>query len=145
MPSSFRRADLLAEGGAYSSVDDDNMLSKLSIDWRIAWQQREGRAEREGRHQALFATLNAGDVRRCSIADDSRQLFDVTRKPTVANEDGPGSPANPAHCGVETLQPERFGGMTRGEKSVAVEKMRIQLIKIVISVRGYDDLFETDK
>ncbi|WP_289155604.1 hypothetical protein [uncultured Salipiger sp.] len=140
LPAAFERSDLIARDERYLSVDDLGLLSRESVDWRIAWQQRDGRDEKLGRADALFAQFSARRLRDCLYRDNS-PLFNVTREPTLKEEDGPGSPANPAHCGVRTIEPGRFQELGKGAQNIAVERMRTELVKAIDGIHQYEDVF----
>lgn len=143
LPTAFEKPDLLAfpdrEGRPrYMSVDDLHMISQASVDWRIAWQQRDGTDPR--RENARFVRFQAGTLRQCECPDGS-PLCRLTREPTLAGEAGPESPENPAHCGVHTVAPERFQGLTRGAEKVALLYMRTQLVKSIEQIFDYGEVF----
>lgn len=145
LATAFEKNDLLAfpdDNGdpRYVSVDDISLISQMSVDWRVAWQQRDGRAERNKRFNPKFVQFTAERLRQCRCVDD-RQMFDLTREPMAENEDGPGSPENPAHCGVWTLRAERYSHLSAKQQKQAVMRMRAQLMKAVDAVRQYEDVF----
>ncbi len=109
------------------------------MDWRIDSQQKDGRAERLGRHAAFFAVLNTGKIR--SWVEEDGPLFYLTREKTEPDEEGPGSPANPAHCGIRSCRPERFEAMTPAQKRAEVSKRRTKLLQVVEGIMSYADLF----
>lgn len=143
LPTAFEKPDLLGlpdrQGfPRYMSVDDFEMLSTESVDWRIEWQQRDGRLD-EGRREPKFIFFPAPSLRECTCPD-GEQLFDVVRHPTEAGEDGPDSPENPAHCGVHTLGAERFQGLSKGREKVILLAMRTELMKAIQQIREYSDV-----
>jgi hypothetical protein len=145
IPTAFDGNDLLAlpdkDGEAkYMSMDDWENISRASVDWRIEWQQRDGRAERHGRIDAKFVQFVARRLREC-VCEEGRQVHDVTREPTVQGENGPGSPENPAHCGVRTLEHERYRDLTKARRAAVLGHMRTQLMKAIIEIHPYTDIF----
>lgn len=139
--AAFERDDLLAIDDRYVSVDDHSLASEESVTWRIEWLQRDGRADRLRRQEAFFAELLARNVRSCVCASNA-QLFQVTREPTEAEQEGPGSPQNMAHCGIRTIQAERFTTLGKREKNAAVERMRTQLIKNIERLLSFEEVFD---
>lgn len=124
----------------YMSVDDLERISRPSVDWRIAWQQRDGRAERNGRSDPKFIRFLVEHLRGCRCSE-GRQMCEITREPMAENEDGPGSPANPAHCGVRALEAERYRGLSKTRRKLLLNQMRTQLMKAVDSIIEYECLF----
>jgi hypothetical protein len=107
------------------------------VDWRVQWQQRDGLDLKEFRENPRFLSFLCGDI-RSSLDENGRPYFAVERDPVAKDESGPGSPANPAHCGVRSTT---VAPMTRAEKREKVAELRNKLLKIVLSVLNYDEVF----
>ena len=145
LSTAFGSNDLLAQPDdsgypRYMSADDRALISKASVDWRINWQQRDGRDIQHKRHRPRFVQFETGRLRNCRCSED-RQLFNVTREPMSAGEDGVGSPENPAHCGVRTLESERYAGLTKPEKKLALNRLRTQVMNAIGAVLEYEQVF----
>lgn len=143
--TAFNGDDLLAipdNGGRprYLSVDDQNIISQLSVDWRVAWQQRDGKREENERHDPKFVRFLAGSLRQCPC-DEGRQMYELTREPTEEHGDGPGSPANPAHCGVKTLEAARYANLSKAKRKMVLNYMRVQLMGSIDEILEYRNVF----
>lgn len=141
--SAFRSDDLRPdkeEDGSdkFVSTDRVDIISKPSVDWRIEWQQSDGKRERLDRHEARFAEYNCAELR--SIERDGTRQFEITAEPEPPDADGPGSPANPAHCAVRHVS-----GFTGSKKAIDrhVEFLRTQLLKRTLAIHSYGSVFPT--
>ncbi len=121
----------------YMSVDEAGVISRDSVDWRIAQQQRDGRREAHQRFDARFLEFRVVDVRSIALTSGSL-AFSVTPDPLEAGADGEGSPSNAAHCAVRSLLP---GDETKGAKRARVEYLRVKLRESVVRIRRYSDIF----
>lgn len=138
--AAFDSADLLGNpdrdgNPRYLSVDDKQLVTKESVDSNITKQQAHGKEERLNRHIPRFACVYAGRVRQCPVEEDG-QFFDFTREPIEAADD---CPANPAHCALRTCQVDEYQQMKRPAQTLAVQKMRTELLQAVESVITYDE------
>lgn len=142
--SAFSSEDLLGlidENGSrrYVSVDERIEISQESVDWRIDWQQREGRDVRLGRSEARFVVYSCSEVREC--IENGNNLFEVSRFPVVAGANGEGSPENLAHCGIQNALKDKVDELKRGERRTHVEMLRVQLLKLKREIIGYCQVF----
>lgn len=142
--SAFSSDDLLGRlekdgSRRYLSVDDRSLISRASIDWRVAWQQRDGKDLEHGREDARFVLYDCSSVTSCSDGVD--KLFRVTREQVPAGGDGPESPPNPAHCGIHNAQSEKVDGLGKGARRTHVEMLRVQLIKLKREILSYCQVF----
>lgn len=124
----------------YLSVDSRDEVVKDSVDWRISWQRRDGKAEANHRHEARFVVFEGRAVRELTCPANG-PLFDVTREPLAEGADGPGSPANPAHCGIRNVSD--ISGMSKGQQRARVDYMRVKLLKAKAAIQSYDEVFES--
>lgn len=138
--AAFDSADLLGkpdrEGNPrYVSVDDKQLVTQEAVDANIESQQSHGKGERLQRHRPLFASVYAGRVRQCPIEEDT-QLFDFTREPIEISDE---CPANPAHCALRTCHVLQYQQMGKPAQTLAVQKMRTELLEAVEAVITYDE------
>ncbi|MGY9046046.1 MAG: hypothetical protein ACKVKF_02975 [Rhodobacterales bacterium] len=125
----------------YASVDDMAAIVKLSVDWRISWQQRDGRDVAEGREVAKFVEFESSALNSLRWSNND-PMFYLTPEPTVAGEDGPGAPANPAHWGIRGAD---RSNVDEKERSPYVSTMRTKLIQAYSKIFSYDQLFREDR
>lgn len=147
LATAFDSSDILAlpdkdEQPRYISVDDIELVSQASVDWRIRWQQRDGRREALRRFDAKFVQFTAGRLRECHDTD-GHLLFELTREPLAEGEDGPESPENPAHCAVRTNDPLRYSQLPEKKRKQAVMRIRTQLMKAFTDIITSNQLFPT--
>ena len=138
--SAFDRADLVPEldqQGAhrYVSVDRGDIIQRESVDWRIEWQQRDGKAETKSRHDAKFVHFLCESLRAC-VDDEDRRPFNITSEPEEAGIDG--SPENPAHCALRNVSGKTG---SRSEMRAYVEQLRVMLIQLKKGVLSYAEMF----
>lgn len=138
--SAFDRADLVPDRdqqGAYRyvSVDRSDIIQKDSVDWRVFAQQRDGRAEKHGRHNAKFVQFLCDDIRKC-VDDEDRLPFNVTYEPVKAGIDG--SPENRAHCALRNVSGKTG---SNSEMRAYVEQLRTKLLQIKKGVLCYPEIF----
>ncbi len=143
--TAFEGDDLLAFPDAcgaarYMSVDDLAQISRESVDWRAEWQQRDGRDERLGRHVPKFVEFKVNRLRQLKCTE-ARPLFELTREPMAAGEDGPGSPPNVAHCAVRTQEAHRYADLSKPRRKFILNHMRTQLMRALDQIKEYGDVF----
>lgn len=142
--SAFEEGDLIPEDDEhgfprYMSTDKVLEIQQNCIDWRVAFQQRDGRAERLDRKSPKFVEFNCGGLR--ALLDTTNvPIFGIISIPVAAGEDGEGSPPNPAHCGVKSTS---GAPAHRKEKRAKVAELRTQLLKSVIRIVSYETMFPT--
>ena len=139
--SAFRSDDLRPDKEKddtpkFVSTDRVDMIFKPSIDWRIEYQQSDGKREKMERFEARFAEFKCAELR--SVERGGRRQFDVTAEPEPAGADGPGSPENQAHCALRHVS--GFTG-SKGAVRSYVEYLRTQLIKKTRAIHSYGAIF----
>ena len=121
----------------YISVDRQDDLRKQSIDWRIAYQQRDGRDEQENRKEVRFIEFLCGEI--LTATDDSgTQPFAVTTEPVLAMENG--MPENPGHCAIRNVS-GKGGDKKKAEDRTYVEELRTILMRLKRRITNYEDVF----
>jgi hypothetical protein len=144
--SAFSSSDLGGDAdrngvGRYASVDEVSLLSKPSVDWRIAHQQRDGMDEKEGRKEARFIRFQTPELTSATDGDGGACIFEITPEPTIEGEAGPESPANPAHCGLRNARITHYRSLSRGKKKIYIEMLRVKLLKLHTGILHYDAVF----
>jgi len=142
--SAFDRKDVSAKldddgNPRYLSVDNSTHIVKASVDWRIAWQQRDGKDVKHHRHNAKFVAFLCAELRACEW-ESGKQMFDVSHEPMPAGADGPGSPENSAHCGVRT---QNIDALSEKERRGYIEELRVRLLQARKAIFMYSEVFRT--
>ena len=140
--SAFSASDLVVVQGAkttdrYVSMDRYQGLSKDSVDWRIAKATMDGTGAKERRIAPKFAEFNSGEL-RAARDEVGTTMFEVTPFPLLKDEDGLGSPPNPAHVGIcsKSTVP-----LSEDERKLRVEQLRTKLLDCRRRTIDYADLF----
>lgn len=139
--AAFTSADLRPETDEHGapkfiSTDLAMLMSKDSVDWRIKSQQADGKTVTLRRIEARFAEFAVRRLR--AVQKNGIRQFEVTSEPDAVGAGGYGSPENLAHCALRHIS--GFSG-SRGEVSKHVNFLRTELIKQILSIREYGDLF----
>jgi len=143
--SNFGRKELKGTLGTdgkpqYASVDKLDLIVSKSIDWRIQWQQRGNLIVSEKRAVAHFAKFEVPNLNQAQW-ENGDPMFQVTAEPTVDGEEGEGSPANPAHCGIRGADRTKI---SKAESENCVALMRAELVAICSKIFQYEELFPAD-
>ncbi|MEI6099248.1 MAG: hypothetical protein WCS20_13325, partial [Alphaproteobacteria bacterium] len=119
--SAFAQGDLIPHldihgERRYISMDVLGLISKVAVDWNIAGAQAAGKgAEKERRHEAKFLEFAYGDLVGL-LLESGQYAFRVMDAPLQAGDNGPGSPENLAHVGVQSTTPDPVDETLRNEK-----------------------------
>ncbi len=122
----------------YISMDILRLISKASVDWRIASAQ----SEKERRREAKFLEYSCGELRELLL--DDQPAFEVFGAPLLEGDDGPDSPANPAHVGVRSTSPDPVDEELRQAKIGALRNLLLELHQAALKAHLYGDVFPDD-